>query len=75
MWSKAVIKPTNWKTLKSEFVLQDKWIKVRADICELPSGRQLAPYYVIEYPTWLNVVAVTENDALDPSRSRFSMMM
>jgi 8-oxo-dGTP pyrophosphatase MutT (NUDIX family) len=26
----------------------------------MPNGRLVEPYYVLEYPTWVNVVAVTE---------------
>jgi len=28
----------------------------------MPNGRLATPYYVLEYPTWVNVVALTENN-------------
>jgi 8-oxo-dGTP pyrophosphatase MutT (NUDIX family) len=28
----------------------------------MPDGREVDPYYVLEYPDWVNVVAVTETD-------------
>lgn len=49
-----------WKTIKSEYVIKDRWISVRSDVCEMPDGRIVAPYYVLEYPTWVNVVALTK---------------
>jgi ADP-ribose pyrophosphatase len=53
--------PFDWKRLKSEYVLQDRWLSLRADTCQLPSGRIIAPYYVLEYPPWVNVVALTHD--------------
>jgi 8-oxo-dGTP pyrophosphatase MutT (NUDIX family) len=53
--------PFDWKLLKSEYVLQDRWLSLRADTCQLPSGRTIVPYYILEYPTWVNVVALTKD--------------
>jgi ADP-ribose pyrophosphatase len=51
--------PLDWKRLKSTYVLQDRWLALRADTCQLPNGHTIAPYYVLEYPPWVNVVALT----------------
>jgi ADP-ribose pyrophosphatase len=51
--------PFDWKLLKSEYVLRDRWLALRADTCQLPNGRTIAPYYVLEYPMWVNIVALT----------------
>jgi 8-oxo-dGTP pyrophosphatase MutT (NUDIX family) len=48
-----------WVVEKSEIVFEDKWLKVRSDQCRMPSGRVIAPYYVLEYPDWVNVVGIT----------------
>ena len=53
--------PFDWKLLKSAYVLQDHWLSLRADTCQLPNGHTIAPYYVLEYPAWVNVVALTED--------------
>jgi ADP-ribose pyrophosphatase len=53
--------PFDWKLLKAEYILQDRWLSLRADTCRLPSGRTVAPYYVLEYPPWVNVVALTKD--------------
>ncbi len=55
----TVNKSLNWKTLSQKYVLQDRWIKVRADVCEMPSGQIIEPYYTLEYPNWANVTAIT----------------
>ena len=54
--------PFDWKRLDSRRIVQDRWLNVRADTCELPSSRVITPYYVLEYPTWVNVVALTPRD-------------
>ena len=50
----------NWKTLKSEYLFKRPWLTARRDVCELPDGRINDEYYVLEYPTWINVVAITK---------------
>lgn len=51
----------DWTIVKSRHLIKDKWISVRADTCKMPSGKIVSPYYVLEYPAWLNVVALTKN--------------
>ncbi len=52
----------DWQVTKSDYVLQDRWITVRADTCTTPAGHIIEPYYVLEYPVWVNVVALTADD-------------
>ena len=54
--------PFDWKVLKSQYIVKDAWLTVRADKCELPSSNTIDPYYVFEYPTWINVVALTTRE-------------
>ncbi len=51
-----------WSVKGSHHVVRDRWISLRADSCTTASGQTVAPYYVLEYPDWVNVVAVTEQD-------------
>lgn len=51
-----------WKTLSSEYLFSDLWFKVRKDICESPSGKIIDPYYVYEFPEWVTVFALTEDN-------------
>jgi 8-oxo-dGTP pyrophosphatase MutT (NUDIX family) len=53
-----------WEILSSETVLKDRWIDVRADRCRTPSGVEISPYYVLNYPDWVHVVAITTDDCL-----------
>jgi ADP-ribose pyrophosphatase len=56
------MKRLNWKLLSSRYIIQDNWATLRADTCEMPNGNIITPYYVLEYPDWANVVAITENN-------------
>jgi len=48
-----------WQVEKSKYIVNDQWIKLRADRCSMPNGTILDPYYVVEHCDWVNVVAVT----------------
>lgn len=49
-----------WKLLSSQYLFKDSWLTARKDRCEMPDGRIVDPYYVMEYPDWVNAVAFTE---------------
>lgn len=51
-----------WKTLSSEYLFDDTWLRARKDTCERPDGKIVTPYYVMEYPTWVTGVAITEDE-------------
>jgi ADP-ribose pyrophosphatase len=53
------LKDLKWKTLSQQYLLQDRWIRVRADVCQMPNGQIIEPYYTLEYPHWANVTAIT----------------
>ncbi len=53
-----------WRTLSSRSVLRDRWIDLRADDCETPGGSLIAPYYVLSYPDWVHVVALTPDNLI-----------
>ncbi len=50
--------------VRSATVLRDRWIDLRADDCRTASGQEIAPYYVLSYPDWANVVALTTDRRL-----------
>lgn len=50
-----------WSILKSNYIVKDRWISLRGDTCMMPNGKIIEPYYVLEYPTWVNVVALTKD--------------
>ena len=48
-----------WKTLASEYLFRRPWLTARRDTVKLPNGVVHDEYYVLEYPTWVNVIAIT----------------
>ena len=51
----------NWTLLSSKYLVQDRWLSLRADSCQMPNGLVVEPFYVMEYSTWVNIVAITKN--------------
>jgi len=49
-----------WKILSSTYIHKGPWATLRADQCEMPDGRIVPAYFVLEYPNWSNAVAITE---------------
>ena len=49
-----------WRTLESEYIIQRPWLTARKDKVQLPDGRINPEHYVLEYPDWVNVIAVTD---------------
>ena len=50
-----------WKTLSSEYLHRRPWLTVRKDVVQLPNGVIHDEYYLLEYPTWVNIIARTRN--------------
>lgn len=46
-----------WRRLRSQDIVRDRWLAVRADTCALPNGVVLDPYYVVEENDWVHVFA------------------
>ncbi|HWZ35790.1 MAG TPA: NUDIX hydrolase [Mucilaginibacter sp.] len=54
-----------WTLCHSEYIHKGPWATLRTDKCEMPDGRIVDQYYVLEYPNWVNAVALTaENKVL-----------
>ena len=53
-----------WTTTHSEILVEDRWIKLRADRLRTAAGAEIAPWYVLDYPDWCAVVALTEDHRL-----------
>lgn len=52
-------KERKWKVLDSTYMIKRPWLTARRDKVELPDGRVIDEYYVLEYPDWVNVIAIT----------------
>ena len=48
-----------WKKLSSRYLVREKWATLRVDTCDLLNGTIKDDYYVLEYPNWVNAVALT----------------
>ncbi|MDR2980984.1 MAG: NUDIX hydrolase [Puniceicoccales bacterium] len=49
-----------WKVLESEYLFRRPWFTVRRESLLLPNGNKVPEYYVLEYPTWVNTIAITK---------------
>lgn len=47
-----------WEVLGREYLYRRPWLTVRRDRVRLPTGAVNDEYYVLEYPTWVNVIAI-----------------
>ena len=50
-----------WKVLQSDYLIRNKWLTVRKDYVKLSNGFIVDDYYVLEYPDWVTVIAITED--------------
>lgn len=53
-----------YRVLNSRHVLETPWIAVREDAFVTPEGVVHQPYYVVEYPDWVHVVAIDDDRRL-----------
>jgi hypothetical protein len=50
-----------WKLISSEYLFDDTWLRARKDTCERSDGKVISPYYVMEFPTWVAGLALTDD--------------
>lgn len=50
-----------WEVLDSEYLIRRPWLTARRDKVRLPNGVVNDEYYVLEYPDWVNVIAITKD--------------
>lgn len=50
-----------WQTNSSKYLVNDRWLKLRADSCTTPDGHTIEPFYVLEYPDWANCFVMDNN--------------
>ena len=51
-----------WKTLSQRYLIEKPWLTARVDKVELPTGAVIDEYYVLEYPDWVNTIAITKEE-------------
>jgi len=52
--------PEGWKLLRTEYLHREEWLTVRRDQLQLPNGHVIPKYFVLEYPDWVNTIAITK---------------
>jgi len=57
MKNEKILCPT---VIESEYIIKRPWLTARRDRLLLPDGRVNPEFYVLEYPSWVNVIAVTD---------------
>lgn len=59
-----MMKPENenlhWEVLESKYLHKRPWLTVRLEKLLMPNGNIVPEYYVLEYPNWVNVIAITK---------------
>lgn len=53
--------PMEWEVLESEYLFQRPWLTARRDHVKLPTGAEINEFYVLEYPEFCNVIAITKD--------------
>ena len=49
------------KVISSEYLHKNLWLTVRKDHVVLPNGNHIPSYYILEYPNWVNTIAITRD--------------
>ena len=63
MPSKLPDDPLPWECLDQNYLFRrPPWLVLRHQRFRLPTGREIADYWISEFPAWVNVVAVTSSD-------------
>ena len=71
-----VDKRNRWEILETEYLIRRPWLTARRDKVRLPDGRINPEYYVVEYPDWVNVIAITkEGDFVMERQYRHAVAM
>jgi 8-oxo-dGTP pyrophosphatase MutT (NUDIX family) len=50
-----------WKIIESTYISKRPWMTARMDKVEMPDGRINPEYWVLEFPDWVNVIALTKD--------------
>lgn len=48
-----------WKTVSSKYLFRRPWLTIRCEDMLLPNGNHIPEYYILEYPDWVNTIAIT----------------
>lgn len=49
-----------WKTIEKKQIFKTGFVTINSEKCELPDGRIMPNYYILQLPHWVNIVPFTE---------------
>lgn len=47
-----------WTIQTSEYLVSDRWLKLRVDSCLSQEGKLIEPFYILEYKDWVNCLVI-----------------
>lgn len=53
-----------WRVVSSAVLIEDRWLRLRAEVCETALGERIEPYYIVDSRDWSAVVAITTQDEI-----------
>lgn len=53
-----------WSVKASKYILKTPWVNIRADDCITVSGVSVSPYYLLELPDFVHVLAFTQDECI-----------
>ncbi|MCM1371409.1 MAG: NUDIX hydrolase [Bacteroides sp.] len=59
-----MVREDKWKVLESKYISRRPWMTARKDVVQLPDGRINPEYWVLEFPDWVNVIAITRDGGM-----------
>ncbi len=61
-----------WRKVASQEIFSTHYFQMRVDQCRLPDGRVMPRYFVVDFPDWVQVVALNrQNDLLLVEQYRY----
>jgi len=51
-----------WEITDSTYIVNDRWMKLRADTCISLTGHEITPFYVMEYGEWVNCLVLSDDN-------------
>lgn len=51
-----------WTIDNSEYIVNDRYLKLRRDSCTTPQGGKVDTYYVLELADWVNCIAIDKDN-------------
>lgn len=49
-----------WTLKESSYLFRCKWLTIRKDHVKMPSGYEMNDFYILEYPSYVNVIAINK---------------